>query len=249
LPKELHKLYFEEIKVCDRCHRCPEIGKLAKEDLSVTRRFMLHWLPCKRGEPPFRYVFLALEPSFTAIREGEEYPQEGGFHGGLRFAIRRFLFQKEDEESYLITNVGKCTIAGKLAKKTRWFRWEKCSSYLVKECNAVEALSGSVVYIAVGRDPIRFIASHQNLYSGFFTHRKIHRLLHYSPQNDRRFRKFAMEHESEYQEFSDQAATALENFLRGEEAGKDLQRFQDDRNRELSRVFMWSYQMREILQN
>jgi len=241
----LDRLYHEEVRKCTRCQEHQEIQRQSREE-STIKKFMLHWLPYRRGGPPFAFVLLGMEPSFSGVREGVEYPREGGFHGGLRFAISKYLLQDPQRESFLITNMGKCTIAGNLCRQTRCFRWKKCGPFLEREVRLAEPSLGSTVFIGIGRDPIRFIRGHHSLYGGFFQGRPIYYLTHYSPRNQWIFQRFARENVHGFQEFSAQTSTEFGQFLTEESADEDLESFQSNPERDLSRLFKWSHEMSEI---
>lgn len=118
-------LYREEVAKCTRCHTLPLIQELLKGDAEA---FRYRWHSLREGVPPYKFVFVAMEPT-SEYDMKEEYPQDGGFDVALRFAINQFLFGDEPY-NYLITNMAKCSMrVGRECNETRPDRCKACAVF------------------------------------------------------------------------------------------------------------------------
>ncbi len=186
------------------------------------------------GHPPVAWILIAWEPSFAAVRPDEEYPQPGRFNEPLQFAVRTFL---APGESYLITNMAKCTIrTGPLCNQTGGTRFELCKPWLVREIELIA--NNQTRLVSVGTKPINFS-------SGFVCGERqfAGRITHYSPRAWPHFRAHARAHDAEYREFRDETLDQYRSFCRDE-----LPDYAVDRaiETDMVRLFKWKREMGEI---
>jgi hypothetical protein len=180
-----------------------------------------------------------MEPSATGVREGDEYPQEGGFHAGLLFAIRKYLLSDPERESFLITNMAKCTIGGDLCKRTRSFRWNKCSRFLELEID--RAQEPTTQLISIGKAQISYLNRNRAVRD-----RKIHYVTHYSPQTRDNFCKYAEQRSDEFVAFCEEASEEFRVYLEHSNATYELRQLSTDSLTSVARLFKWRDEMQQI---
>jgi len=205
---------------------------------------MYRWVPWGKGKPPYKFVFVAMEPT-SKYDPSELYPQPGAFNEPLRFAIERFMFKPGEPVSYLITNMAKCSIkTGHACNHTRELRYKNCARFLRTE--VANAGSSSRV-ISIGKVPKESLEKDQDRYGLVLNGKPIPWVWHYGFFNTARFQKFARENESAYSKFRDQYVCEYEKFLCADRSVERANQFNQRPNGDLSRIFNYSCQMGKIL--
>ena len=239
---ELHALY-EEVRTCEKCRKgCKKIETLPKE------AFRYCWHPYGFGEPPFAFMFFAYEPSFSGEMPSVIYPEYTPFNEPLQFAIRKFLLTP-GRQTFYITNMAKCSIAGELAESTRDYRFTTCRWVLLRELRMAQRDTAPPEFVSIGLDPRnfieRFIRSDPNAYEGIFRGRTIHRITHYSIQNvNLRFKRYAKDQAAEYEQFCVEVQEEYADFLKQNFEWHLIKGSIPDGD--LQTLFFWSHNEKEM---
>ena len=184
-----------ELVDCDNCLRDSEIGPRL-HDLP----FFLP-LPSNVEEPPYTYIFVAMEPSGNWLKteaEGRRRISEGYVNFAtqlndyiLVFAIQKYLLR--EGEGFHITDLGKCSMPpGDICERTRWRRYELCLPWLIQECEAAR----SKCIISIGKKAAEHLRGTE-----YFRDKRIETIMHYSNAAIPVRTKFVKERREEYSSF------------------------------------------------
>ena len=236
LASNLESLFIEFA----RCTKCPD-GSEEIRGLAQNGRFRYKWNPMLRGEPPYRYVLFAMEPSLGSKSDmSNPKVDEGGFHPALRFAVESFLVGPPFIAGYYISNVAKCNIpAGSCADRTRRYRFENCKRFIRDEISLAAGNLNDALVVAIGVAPLSFL-------SAALPGKPIHKVLHYSVRNSWRFNRFAAAKASSYNEFRLRISPEFYKFLERPSERHDLSWGQHHQKECFVRLFKWQQEMRAI---
>ena len=227
----------EDISNCTLCHGHPIIAPLVQQGL-----FAYHWEPYWQSYGGLEYVFLGWEPSTRYVVEPWQPRTVGTFNASLNFAIQEYL-----SNSYLITNMAKCTMrTGQVCDDTREFRFKNCAPFLTRELSLVNAPAHRPKVVSIGRSsgrsPQWFIHHHPEIYANVFDGATIHCITHYSPQNEPRLRRFAAQDRAGYEQFQNSIREKYADWLKkSEHWGND-----NPCEGEFFRMFKWRAEMEAI---
>lgn len=209
---------YKEIAACKKCITDENLAPLIK----TIDKFIFLPPRVENGNP--RYLFVTMEPTDTwcsSKRHGKKLVHEGfvNFYYSdrkaslrgpilLQFAAQEFLCQPG--ETYLITDLGKCSMptdnATKLTSKTRTARFRNCAEFLQQEIEIIRPkrifIVGASVQAAYKRLDIypRYRAISSTLF-------------HYSGAGHPAFSRFRNNHLRKYDDFSKQYSDLEERLL------------------------------------
>lgn len=230
----------------ERCPLCRthigDIAGLSKDEFRFDW-LSFHCCPCHSFPPPVhnsvRLVVVTMEPPKPGQRQ-EPTPVMGGFRP-LKYALARLLLA-QSTDGFLVSNVGKCSLAVKMAKPTMQQRWKLCCQFLRRETDALTnagLLRPDFVLLSIGNDPLSFLNSEPSMRNfsdrclGLVTHYGAHKYgkFEIASSDKAAFAQFRVQHEADYRSFVKKHVPW------------DLPKLDRELTRDMEILFKWDRQM------
>ena len=250
---------MSKIGECDRCLHDPEIGGQLRD--------LPFFLPLLSNieEPPYTYLFVAMEPSGNWLKteaEGRSKVSEGYVNFAtqlndyiLVFAIQKYLLR--EGEGFYITDLGKCSMPpGDVCERTRGRRYELCLPWLIQEYGAAR----SKCIISIGKKAAEYLRGRE-----YFRDKRVETIMHYSNAAIPARAKFVDKHREEYLsfihdkqriavEFSRFVRERVENLKKNNRMSDSVLRFMEKRRRPFGKeidyklLFVYEKQFGKIME-